>query len=217
VAPTSQRLIFAPSATDPLNGHRHAVRKKASQPDSYDIGELPHFPFGIAVMGADAGDVVSAIGGWLFDHITVGWRADVWLHDNRQARVLNILGARQLARPSPRDLSHSQILAVSATVLQSAPKLCETVMRLCSKPSAEIIVWGDCPDGLAAELNSVSFRPSSAASAFKNRAVLALAHKPSNAPSPELLLCNHACVAKRLRLWEDSALSPRVRSTSRLR
>lgn len=127
------------------------------------------------VVAADIGDMVTGIGGWLFDRAMAGWRVEVAVDRPGDGRALRILGLKAVD-PSGPWRSEPDTVAMTAIATD----------RLDGHPGRDVIVFGpQCPSGLGAPAQSVLYRPSSAALAFKAHALAALGANPAAAGAVE--------------------------------
>jgi hypothetical protein len=136
----------------------------------------------MAVIAPNVVDAVRYTGGWLFDRALAGWEVTVLVPDLVDGRPLRILGAtvldleESLASPPERGGAWPHDIAVARTVFESDPRVREGVLENLTGRSCEVMVWGDgCPSELDCRTAYVEHRLTTAARAFKARALAAAA------------------------------------------
>jgi hypothetical protein len=132
----------------------------------------------LVVAARDTADVVALSGGWLFDRVMAGWHATVLTADTDDRLPLRILGAEAADLREAMALRNAaaapQSFAVTAALYESDEQVRRWVRRALDSGLHEITLWGDSfPEELAARTDSAQHRPSSAARAFKARALRA--------------------------------------------
>jgi hypothetical protein len=130
----------------------------------------------LRVTARDATEVVSHAGGWLIDRAMAGWDVSVVLTENCDPLPLRILGVHADLREADEDSAaplRSQSIAVSAGAIATDEELRSAVTRTAKRGLAEVIVWGDAAAALVPGLEPVVHVLSSAARAFKARALMA--------------------------------------------
>ncbi len=139
----------------------------------------PNVPYRLDVMGTSVADVVTSVGGWLFDRTMAGWRVSMRTACDWDVRALQILGIGTIpldwdleARKAPQ----SQTLAVSAELYLSDARLREDIITALDGGLTELCVWGDTQQlGSVDHLEGTIHRLSAAARVFKAQALMALA------------------------------------------
>ena len=135
----------------------------------------------IYVIGAEIGDVVDSVGGWMCDMAMAGWHVHVATLQADDVRPLQILGGRpQVADTMPRSLAGTEpaVVAVCARVFADNPKLQKSV--LAARGDWDLIFWGQADIGAFGEaLTPVSYQPSTLAKAFKHHASAAVERPPA--------------------------------------
>lgn len=139
------------------------------------------------VVAGDVAEVVSGIGGWLFDRAMAGWRVSVASDEGGDERALRILGLKAvdlegLWRPAESD-------SVAVTVI-GASRLEPGDHGLAWRGARVDVVFAGAhgPDGLGGGLDRVQYRPSAAALAFKSHALAVAGADPGPACRVETLL-----------------------------
>lgn len=130
----------------------------------------------LRVTACDATEVVTHAGGWLVDRAMAGWDVSVVLTEDCDAAPLRILGVHAGLREDDDDSAApllSQSIAVSAGAIAVDEALRSAVTRTAKRGLAEVIVWGDADAALVPGLEPVVHVLSSAARAFKSRALMA--------------------------------------------
>jgi hypothetical protein len=130
----------------------------------------------LRVTARNATEVVAHAGGWLVDRAMAGWDVSVVLIEDCNAAPLRILGVHADLRDADDDSAaplRSQSIAVSAAAIATDEELRSAVARTAKRGLAEVIVWGDADAALVPGLEPVVHVLSSAARAFKARALMA--------------------------------------------
>jgi hypothetical protein len=153
------------------------------------------FPgYEIAVEAVDVGDVVRAAGGWLCDRVRAGWNVTVTVPDGADVRPLTILGVAVRAAGDGADSPEGSeaptapaARALAAEALSRDEGLCKDVLKTLDRGTIEVTVWGErLPAALTGRLDSVRYRLSAAARAFKAQALIATGESvPSDEPTEE--------------------------------
>lgn len=130
------------------------------------------------VVGPTALDVVKFAGGWICDRVMAGWDVNVLVGDHGDVRPLEILGAEVLdletVLESWEERSHPQTVAVAADLLDRDPRVRQHVINALEQGATEVTMWGEhLPAELDESVDSVQHHLSSAARAFKARALAA--------------------------------------------
>lgn len=134
--------------------------------------------YDLAVIAADVDSVVRAAGGWLCDRVRAGWRVSVLTDsgDWRDVGPLTILGLSTAPAEAVTTVLRRQrpaALAVDARLVAGDGPIRREVLRAVDGARTEVNVWGE--SSLFASdrrFTRVNHRLSSAARAFKNRALL---------------------------------------------
>lgn len=137
------------------------------------------------VVATDVAEVVSGIGGWLFDCRMAGWNVGVALTDSGDDRALRILGLK--AVDAERVWKTGDAEQVALTVISADRFAADDATRDGGRhaPGA-VAVWGaDCPPELAARFRLSHYRPSAAAQAFKVHSLTAAGVTGFRAGLPE--------------------------------
>lgn len=129
------------------------------------------------ILATGVTDVVSAVGGLIYDRAMAGWDVDVLVDGDRvlDDRPLRILGASVTRRvPGPLCAGHGpRLLAVAGDVLVGNDAVRREVLAAATG-GAEVLLWGrHRPAGLGADCVVTRHRPSAAAHVFKSQALRA--------------------------------------------
>lgn len=130
------------------------------------------------VVAPDIAEVVTAVGGWLFDRAMAGWDVTALVDEDSDVRPLRILGVGAAELDSVLSANAPAFRAGAVSIAgqhySSDPRTRELVRRIMDSGAAELIVWGDvCPAELRARLLQVSYEPTIAAQVFKKHALVA--------------------------------------------
>ena len=145
----------------------------------------------LTVVASDMADVVGSAGGWLCDRARAGWDVNVLVVDHQDARPLSILGAAPLVvdgglSAAVKQASQGAELAVSSHVLASDDRVRADVLVVVKRGFTDVTVWGDdWPAELARNVDRVEHTLSSAAQAFKARALDAVSASKSSVSATE--------------------------------
>jgi hypothetical protein len=161
-------------------------------------------PYRVAVVAASIDDAVSSVGAWLFDRAKGGWKVRVFVADPKDPLPLQILGVdtvEPITELRSADLQRSTALAIRGEVLTSNAMLAQRVYAPVLRQGKEVLIWGEPPEKMRHECEMVWYAsPSSAASAFKKRALAAAGINASGDPTPETF---HWAVRSTLRYSTD--------------
>lgn len=146
----------------------------------------------IAVEVVDVHDAVRSAGGWLCDRVRAGWNVTVTVPDGADARPLTILGvavrsaddvAPEVSDPSEMPAAR----ALAADTLAKDERLLKDVLKTLDRGTVEVTIWGErLPSALSGRVDSVRYRLSAAARAFKAQALVAIGEPaPSVDPTEE--------------------------------
>jgi hypothetical protein len=132
------------------------------------------------VVATNVADVVTSIGGLIFDRAMAGWDVTVAVDvDGSGAiddRPLRILGARVAASPS-----RPQVLAVATDVFVANEPIRRLALAAHAGKATDVLLWGRRhPPKVNRRLVPVRHRPSAAAQMFKSHAV---AGRSASAPA----------------------------------
>ncbi|MDY6995513.1 MAG: hypothetical protein SW019_02885 [Actinomycetota bacterium] len=131
--------------------------------------------YDLAVLAVDVEAVVAAAGGWLCDRVRAGWRVTVHTPGPADAGPLIILGVRTADGATAIDLLSRQrpaALAIDARLIAGDDPTRRVMLSAVDSARTEVTVWGET--ALVAgdrRFSKVSHRLSSAAAAFKDRAL----------------------------------------------
>lgn len=138
------------------------------------------------VVADDVADVVSGIGGWLFDRAMAGWRVSVAADEAGDDRALGILGLKAVG-PSGlwRSAEADAVVMTAIGTSRFEPGDQGLTMR---NPGGDVVFFGSRgPEGLGLQLERARYRPSAAALAFKAHALAVAGVDPASADTVETL------------------------------
>jgi hypothetical protein len=138
-------------------------------------------------------DVVTFVGGWLFDRAIAGWDVTVIVAEFPDGRPVQILGADTLDLESKlASMGHRtrpQTVAVACDLFGSDLRVRESVLQALGDGLTEVTLWGDtCPAAFGHRVDPVQYQLSSAARAFQLQALMAAAAPVALAGSAETFL-----------------------------
>ncbi len=128
------------------------------------------------VVGCSAADVVTSIGGWLYDRVRAGWDVQVLLAQRCDHRPLHILGMRAVEL-EPHMLSAgtdcaARGLAVSADMFARDVAIRREVFVALDRWMTEVTLWqDDWPLNVGHRTTTVRHTLTGAARAFKRHAL----------------------------------------------
>jgi hypothetical protein len=133
------------------------------------------------VVATTIADVVTSIGGLIFDRAMAGWDVTVAVDGDGSGaiddRALRILGARVAASPS-----RPQVLAVATDVFVANEAVRRVALASHTGMATEVLLWGRRhPPKLNRRFVPVRHHPSAAAHVFKSHA---LTGRATSAPAP---------------------------------
>lgn len=135
-----------------------------------------HGKYQLDVTACDVVDVVRHAGGWLYDRVMAGWDVTVLVDGTFDDMPLRILGVRS-ERPAPDDdpaaPPRARALAISATAMETNPRLHDEVLRELKRGFAEVTMWGELTTTGLARVERADHQLSAAACAFKTYALRA--------------------------------------------
>lgn len=175
-----------------LGGDGRAVLPKP-RPTERDRNHMPPsenlrvLQYELDVVASDVLDVVSRVGGWLFDMRMAGWNVGVAFavaptgpDDHRALRVLGLKTVEltelwPTATGGPgRGAERAALTAIAAERFENDPALRRRALDDAMR-AGEIALWGrGCPGVLGGQLRRIEYRPSAAARAFKAHALAAV-------------------------------------------
>jgi hypothetical protein len=143
---------------------------------SLDRNVFPAEGYALTVLVLDVADTVRNAGGWICDRARAGWRVSAFVFDDEDETPLHVLGVRtqRLTDDQPLSISNPLAFALAASALdrellgrRNRSDLLEAV-RL---KTTEVTIWGAGPVDCGRRFGNVEHRLSSAAKAFKVRAM----------------------------------------------
>ena len=175
-----------------LGGDGRAVLPKP-RPTEPDRNHMPPsenlrvLQYELDVVASDVLDVVSRVGGWLFDMRMAGWNVGVAFavaptgpDDHRALRVLGLKTVEltelwPTATGGPgRGAERAALTAIAVERFENDPALRRRALDDAMR-AGEIALWGrGCPGVLGGQLRRIEYRPSAAARAFKAHALAAV-------------------------------------------
>jgi hypothetical protein len=159
-----------------LNSPAQPSGAKSPHPLSGDIGR-----YRLHVVATNVADVVTSIGGLIFDRAMAGWDVTVEVERNigREVdRPIRILGGRVATLVAAPDGAGSaprpHVLAVATDVFVSNEPVRRLVRAARNGNATDVLLWGRRhPPALNCRLVPVRHRPSAAAQVFKSHALAA--------------------------------------------
>lgn len=142
--------------------------------------DLRDIRYRLDVVAPNVLEVVTQLGGWLFDRVMAGWDVTVFVTDHADTRPLQILGTQTLdldyAFESLDHRVRPQALAVATDLFGSDLRARQGVVKALDHRLTEVTLWGEAR---SAELDEstypVQHRLSAAARVFKAQALAAAA------------------------------------------
>jgi hypothetical protein len=171
-------LVAAPASpltqlTSPARLPGAKSRRPASAPEGVDREQDR---YRLRVVATNIADVVTSIGGLIFDRAMAGWDVTVEVERNRAGqddRAIRILGAR-LAVAGSRGAPRSHVLAVSADVFATNEPVRRQALAARNGHGTDVLLWGRRrPPQANVSFVPVRHQPSAAAQVFKSHALAA--------------------------------------------
>ena len=151
------------------------------------------------VVASSPADVVSCIGGWLYDRVRAGWDVHVFLPRRCDSRPLRILGMQaseldaQIAAVSTGCAARG--LAVGADMFASDLRVRQQVLKALDRRMTEVTLWHDnWPLAVGHRTTTVQHMLSGAARAFKHHALTAAGIADVVGPTETLRSDMKACL-----------------------
>jgi hypothetical protein len=149
-----------------------SARSAPEDPDGYQGRYRLH------VVATSVADVVTSIGGLIFDRAMAGWDVTVAVDENVDDRAIRILGGRVAtlaARPDgARSAPRPQVLAVATDVFVANEPVRRLVLAARKSNAVDVLLWGRRqPPNLNCRFVPGRHRPSAAAQVFKSHALTA--------------------------------------------
>lgn len=174
----------------------------APSPMAFDRRHVHRRPrvlqYGLNVVGSSAADVVSGIGGWLFDRQMAGWNVSVALSVPGDEAALRILGLKTVELQELWQSMAGSSEHVAATAIATDRFDADEDVRLRGLTGlrggvGEFAFWGaDGPGQLGGQVHRAKYRLSAAARAFKAHAVAAAGHSAESVGPVEIVYrCGH--------------------------
>ncbi|SOX56072.1 hypothetical protein MAAFP003_4768 [Mycobacterium ahvazicum] len=136
------------------------------------------------VVATEAVEMVSGIGGWLFDLVKAGWDVKALAPKCAELRGLSILGVDvgnfEHSLRNPDALALPRAIAVATQAYDTDDRIRRGVHLALDDSRIAVILWGGtCPHDLRSFLTPASHQPSAAANVFRDHALKAIrtAHK----------------------------------------
>ncbi|MFV8052752.1 hypothetical protein [Mycobacterium sp. 48b] len=160
-------------------------------------GDTPAIPFArprvrpekalqyeLNVVADGVADVVSGIGGWLFDRAMAGWRVSVAVDEVGDERALRILGLKAVGLSGLWRSAEAD--AVVMTAIGTSRFESGDHGLTVRNPDGDVVFFGSRgPEGLGLEVQRARYRPSAAALAFKAYALAVAGADPGAADRVE--------------------------------
>jgi hypothetical protein len=148
-------------------------------------------PHRLTVLAPTVADIVASAGGWLFDRASAGWSVSVLLADESSDRPLRILGAETVglctARACAQQVQYRRFVVISTELLSAGHPLRTALVSGLGERKRAITLWGEpCPGEPEYSIETLTYRPSAAAQAFKAQALVAAGVSRTRAASPEV-------------------------------
>ncbi len=146
------------------------------------------------VVAPDIPELVTVIGGWLFDRAMAGWDVTALVNEDSDVRPLRILGVGAAELDSVLSAYApafpAGVVSFAGHHYSSDPRTRELIRRVMDSGAAELIVWGDvCPAEFRARLLQVSYEPTIAAQVFKKHALVAVGRPDRGVDARESFRC----------------------------
>lgn len=143
--------------------------------------------YALDIVASDVVEVVSSLGGWMYDHRMAGWHVSVAVRDRRDECALAVLGVKVVDLQEIRrrdDPERAALTVASAERFQS-----ETGVRehgLDAMRDGALVFWGThCPGPFGGQFGRTLYRPSAAALVFKAHALAAAGIAGARVDLPE--------------------------------
>jgi hypothetical protein len=150
-------------------------RAKSRRPTAEDTDRYQE-RYRLHVVATNIADVVTSLGGLIFDRAMAGWDVTVEVERSvgRDAdRAIRILGAR-VATAAESDCPRAHVLAVATDVFVTNEPVRRLALAARKGNAAEVLLWGRRqPPNLNCTFVPVRHRPSAAAQVFKSQALAA--------------------------------------------
>ena len=149
-----------------------SARSAPEEPDGYQDRYRLH------VVATNVADVVTSIGGLIFDRAMAGWDVTVAVDGNADDRAIRILGGRVATLAAGPDGAGSaprpQVLAVATDVFVANEPLRRQVLAARKSNAVDVLLWGRRqPPNLNCRFVPGRHRPSADAQVFKSHALAA--------------------------------------------
>lgn len=166
------------------DGRTVLPKTRPTEPDMSPSRSLRVLQYELNVVASSVLDVVSRVGGWLFDMRMAGWDVGVALAatpsgpgEHRALRVLGLKTA-DLTELWPavasRGAEHVALTAIATERFENDPEVQRRLGSDGAMGDGEIAFWGHaCPEIAGGRLRRTEYRPSAAARAFKAHALMA--------------------------------------------
>ena len=153
----------------------------------------PDIRYRLDIFASSVVDVVTFVGGWLFDRVMAGWDVTVIVAEFPDGRPVKILGADTLdlesTLASMGDRPRPQTVAVASDLFGSDLRVRNGVLQALGYGLTEVTLWGDThPAEFGHRVDPVRYQLSSAARAFKVQALMAAAAPVASPGSTETFL-----------------------------
>jgi hypothetical protein len=154
-----------------LNSPAQLPRAKSRRPTTEDIDRYQD-RYRLHVVAANIADVVTSLGGLIFDRAMAGWDVTVAVDGSVNDRAIRILGGR-VAATGP-DCPRAHVLAVATEVFVTNEPVRRLALAARKGNATEVLLWGlRRPPNLNCTFVPVRHRPSAAAQVFKSHALAA--------------------------------------------
>jgi hypothetical protein len=166
------QLVAAPAS--PLTELNTSPALPAATPPRPVPEEIDRYR--LHVVATNIADVVTSIGGLIFDRAMAGWDVTVAVDGNVDDRAIRILGARVATTAAGLDCAGSpsrpRVLAVATDVFVANEPVRRLALAARKGNATDVLLWGRRhPPNLNCRFVPVRHRPSAAAHVFKSHAL----------------------------------------------
>jgi len=155
-----------------LNRQAQLPRAKSRRPTAQDTDRYQD-RYRLHVVATNIADVVTSLGGLIFDRAMAGWDVTVAVDGSVNDRAIRILGAR-VATAAESDCPRAHVLAVATDVFVTNEPVRRLALAARKGNATEVLLWGRRqPPNLNCTFVPVRHRPSAAAQVFKSHALAA--------------------------------------------
>ena len=154
-----------------LNSPAQLPRAKSRRPTAEDTDRY-QARYRLHIVATNIADVVTSLGGLIFDRAMAGWDVTVAVDGSVDDRAIRILGGR-VAVAGP-DCPRAHVLAFATDVFVTNEPVRRLALAARKGNATEVLLWGRRqPPNLNCTFVPVRHRPSAAAQVFKSHALAA--------------------------------------------